>query len=429
MPRIHKLPLAFIAVLGVMTLLGCQFPDYSADAARDGEDGEDGEDVSGALAIPVRAEYPRRDSISDYFETTSRVTADHQVEVMTEAVQRVSEVLVEEGDRVERGQVLAELDKREAEASLRQQEIQVNQYETDYERARRGFEAGVTPRMEYENARFAYEQGKANLESQRIQLEDLTVEAPLDGIVTEVIARSGMMMSSGTPVCTIVDPETYRLVIHPPEREMRRLYEGQTAAVRLDAAPDRTFTATVSRINPSVDPASGTVRTTLQFEDAGPEDLLEAAFARVQLVMTTREDALLIPRDAILEEAGREYVYEVAPHDAAPEHELDSDEPTETFIEEFGERLVASRTEIETGLQDSYYTEVVEGLDEESRVVTMGHHNLRHGADVRIMDSEEEAEALESGIRMPADEALERAREMRAAGRERQEEEEEALEE
>lgn len=426
MPRIHKLALVGVTVLGAMTLLGCQFTDQSADAAGDGEEGED---ISGALAIPVRAEYPRRDSISDYFETTSRVTADHQVEVMSDAIQRVSEVLVEEGDRVERGQVLAELDKREAEASLRQQEIQVSQYETDYERARRGYEAGVTPRVEYENARFAYEQGKASLETQRIQLGDLTVEAPLGGIVTEVVARPGTMMSSGTPVCTIVDPETYQLVIHAPEREMRRLREGQRATVRLDAAPDRTFTATVSRINPSVEPASGTVRTTLQFEDADPEDLLQAAFARVQLVMTTREDALLIPRDAILEEAGRQYVYEVAPYDALSEHELESDEPTETFIEEFGERLVAKRTEIETGLQDSYYTEVVEGLNEDSRVVTMGHHNLRHGADVRIMDSEEEAEALESGIRMPADEALERAREMRAAGRERQEEEEEALEE
>ena len=421
MSSISKITLAFMAVLGAMTLVGCQFPDYSADAARDGENGED---ISGALAIPVRAEYPRRDSISDYFETTSRVAAYHQVEVMAEAVQRVSEVLVEEGDRVERGQVLAELDKRETLASLRQQEIQVSQYETDYDRARRGFEAGVTPRMEYDNARFAYEQGKANLESQRIQLEHLTVEAPMSGIVTEVIARPGMMMSSGTPVCTIVDPDTYQLVINPPEREMRRLREGQTAAVRLDAAPDRTFTATVSRVNPSVDPASGTVRTTLLFEDASAEDLLESAFARVQLVMTTREDALLIPRDAILEEAGREYVYVVAPHDALSQDELDSDEPTETFIEEFGERLVARRVDVETGLQDSYYTEIVEGLDEDSRVVTMGHHNLRHGADVRIMDSEEELEELESGIRIPADEALERAREIRAAGRGRQEDEE-----
>ena len=422
MPHIHKLTLAFMAVLGAMTLLGCQFPDQSADAARDGENGED---ISGALAIPVRAEYPRRDSISDYFETTSRVAAYHQVEVMAEAAQRVSEVLVEEGDRVERGQVLAELDRRETLASLRQQEIQVSQYETDYDRARRGFEAGVTPRMEYENARFAYEQGKANLESQRIQLDHLTVEAPMSGIVTEVVARPGMMMSSGTPVCMIVDPATYRLVIHPPERELQRLYEGQTATVRLDAAPDRTFTATVSRVNPSVDPASGTVRTTLHFEDAGAGDLLESAFARVQLVMTTREDALLVPRDAILEEAGREYVYVVAPHDAFSRDELDSDEPTETFIEEFGERLVARRVDVETGLQDSYYTEIVEGLDEDSQVVTMGHHNLRHGADVRIMDAEEEAEELESGIRLPADEALERAREIRAAGRERQEEEEE----
>ena len=421
MSYMPKIILAFMAVLGAMTLLGCQFPDQAADAARDGENGED---ISGALAIPVRAEYPRRDSISDYFETTSRVAAHHQVEVMTEAVQRVSEVLVEEGDRVERGQVLAELDKRETQASLRQQEIQVSQYETDYDRARRGFEAGVTPRMEYENARFAYEQGKANLESQRIQLDHLTVEAPMSGIVTEVVARPGMMMSSGTPVCTIVDPATFRLVIHPPEREMRRLYEGQAAAVRLDAAPDRTFTATVNRINPSVDPASGTVRTTLLFEDASAEDLLESAFARVQLVMTTREDALLVPRDAILEEAGREYVYVVAPHDAFSRDELDSDEPTETFIEEFGERLVARRVDVETGLQDSYYTEITEGLDEDSRVVTMGHHNLRHGADVRIMDPEEEEEELESGIRIPADEALQRAREMRAAGRERQEQDE-----
>ncbi len=399
-------------VMALFSLLfgmgGCSMPEQTAGAGA--EDSEAEEDR--IIAVPVQVELPHRGEIAAHFETTSRVEAEHRVEVMSEGVGRAERILVEEGDTVRRGEVIAELETREAQASLRQAEVQMRQNEVEYDRAKRGYEAGVIPRMEYENAQFAYEQSKANFEAQQIQFENLTVRAPLTGAVTEMHARSGMLISSGNPVCTIVDPSTYRLVVHAPERDLPRLELGQRASVAIDALDGETFDARVSRINPSVDPTSGTVRVVLEFADEAKERLREAAFARVRLVMTTREDALLVPKDGVLEEAGRRFVYVVVDEDG-------NSPGTDPMApdKEFG-RLIAERRYIETGLEDSHSTEVVSGLDEDAFVVTVGHYNLRHGADVRLMDPDEE---LQAGLDMPADEALERARDERAAGRRRQE--------
>ena len=403
----HAVLVMAVSVLA-LAVGGCSMPEQTAGAGRSGDRDEDR-----VIATPVQVELPHRGEIAAYFETTSRVEAEHRVEVMSEAVARAEQMLVQEGDSVHRGDVIAELEKREARASLRQAEVQVRQNEVEYERARRGYETGVMPRMEYENAQFAYEQSKANLESQQIQFENLTIRAPISGVITDMHAKAGMLISSGNPICTIVDPATYRLFIHAPERDLPRLEIGQQASVAIDALDGETFEARVRRINPGVDPASGTVRVMLEFDDDRKEKLREAAFARVRLVMTTREDALLAPKDAVLEETGRRYVYVVVDEDGNPP----GADPM-AAAQEF-DRLVAERRYIETGLEDGYFTEVVSGLDDNAFVVTVGHYNLRHGADVRLMDTDEE---LQAGLEVSADEALERARRERAAGRQRQQE-------
>jgi membrane fusion protein, multidrug efflux system len=207
-----------IAMAGALALAGCNIGGLTATAEGDGD--ANGDEDRETLAIPVEVELPHRSDISAYFETTTRVEAEHRIEVMAEAVGRASSIHVDEGDIVNQGDILAELDKREAESSLRQTEVQLRQHRTELDRARRGYELGIIPRAEYESARFAYEQSLASLESQRIQLDHLTVRAPIAGVVTELHARTGSMISSGSPLCTIVDPNSYRLVINPPEREL-----------------------------------------------------------------------------------------------------------------------------------------------------------------------------------------------------------------
>lgn len=346
------------------------------------------------ILIPVQAELPARDSISAYFETTARVVAENRVEVVAKGTGIAREVNIKEGDRINKGDVIARLDQEEFEAQIRQSRVSVQQAKYQMDKAQEQLQKGILSPFEAENARFAHEQAKATLELLEVQLKNQTITAPISGIVTMKLVQDGMMVAVGVPVCSIVDPDSYILPISPPEKELVRLKEGQEALVSIDSMPGEEFVATVRRINPSVDPLSGTVKVILDFPAETRTMLREAAFARVRLVMETRENVLVVPKDTLIEENAREYLM-VIEKQAAPDAAPDA-EP----------KLVAQRVEVKTGLEDSDNIEIVSGLDEGTMVITLGQHTLKAGSQVKLTNSEAEIAALAD---LSAEEALARS--------------------
>lgn len=366
-----------------------------------------------AVLIPVQAAYPERGDISAHFETTTRVEAERRVEVLSKGSGVALEVSAEEGETVAAGAVLVRLEREELEAQVRQSRVSVEQHRTQLAIAKRSFDEGIGSKVEWDNARFAYEQARATLAVQEVQLANQDIVAPIGGVVTMRNVQRGQFVAAGTPIMVIVDPESYVLPINPPERELGRLRIEQTARVTIDSVRGQDFRAAIRRINPSVDPLSGTVRVLLDFDGAARPHLREGAFARVRLVMDTHENVLKVPKDAIIEENARKYVMVVreqdSPHaEAAIGAELAGAPPETPPVK------VARRVEIVTGLEDSTHVEVISGLDDHDRIVTLGQHTLREGSPVRITTAERE---IESSAEISVDEALSNAQDRREQGR------------
>ncbi|HPU98423.1 MAG TPA: efflux RND transporter periplasmic adaptor subunit, partial [Candidatus Hydrogenedentes bacterium] len=152
------------------------------------------------VLIPVEVSKPVRRDMSSYFETTSRVLAENRVEVISKGTGICEKVMVEEGSRVTAGQVLAELDRKDLEAQIRQARIALQQHKTHFEIAEKSVAEGIGAPVERDNARFAYEQAKAALEAQEIQLSHQTVTAPISGIITKRLVQEGMLVSVGVPL-------------------------------------------------------------------------------------------------------------------------------------------------------------------------------------------------------------------------------------
>lgn len=394
----------FLLLFGLV--VGCGTREEPADVtAYEGE-----ENRAQDIVIPVEAQHPHRGIIAAYFETTTRVTAENQVEVTSEGVGKCIKVYVDEGDTVKQGDILVDLDKEEALASLRETEVQVRKQRSDFEIAQKSLQEGLISRSEYDNARFAHEQGIATLNSQKVQLENLTIRTPISGVVTKRNIQLGILVSSGAPVFSIVDPTSFHLAINPPERELQRLHIGQEAKVTIDALPNEEFAATVSRVNPSVDAVTGTVKVLLDFNEADLRNLREAAFARVRLVMETHENALLVPKDALVEENARKYLF-VAKESSVSGQDTAASTGDETQasgdVGESGSQFIADRVEVEAGLEDSDFVEIVSGIDENALVITRGHYNLKPGAQVKLTNAEAE---LAAKIDLSAEEALRAAR-------------------
>ncbi len=352
-------------------------------------------EAAAPFLVPVHAEMPVRGEIASYFETTARVEAERRVELFTKGTGRCLEVWAEVGDRVTAGQTLAQLEREELEAQVRQARISAQQQKTAFEIAERSLAEGIGAPVERDNAHFAYEQATAALDLHEIQLRNQTIQAPIGGIVTQRMIQPGLMATPGMPVFTLVDPGSYVLPIHVPEKELSRLHIGQLAEVRIDSLPDAAFKAHVRRIYPSVDPMSGTVRVLLDFEEEAKERLRESSFARVRLVMETRPQALIIPRDAVLEEDGRKYVFLLERQETS-DAESDNAEARPTYT--------AHRVEITTGIEQNDIVEAAAGIADDALIVVMGQHSLKPEASVVVTNLEKE---LAMRASMTLDEALE----------------------
>lgn len=374
------------------------------------------------VLIPVEVSQPERRDMSAFLKTSANVEAEQQVDVVAEGLGQCLKVFVEEGDAVTRGQVLAELEKDDIEATVRQSRVSLQQQKLTLSRSAKLHADGLLSDQDYDAARFNVEQAEATLEAQEVQLANRTIHAPIAGIVTRRSIQQGMLVSSGTPAFTVVDPDSYVLPIYLWEGVLHRIAVGQEATVTADSLPDETFTATVRRINPGVE-QGGKVKVVLEFDEATRARMRHGLYARVRLVTDVRENALVVPKDAIVEENARRYLMLV--EEKPEEEEQEAEEQAEEQIKEEpaavaqadtaateedaapsgdgesaddenepeGPALIAVRVEVETGLEDPEYIEILEGIDEDSRVITLGQHMVRQGARVKVTTREAEIEA------------------------------------
>lgn len=418
----HSRLLSILALASCLAA-GCGIP---ADPAKSSPVDRTSRPQTERVVIPVEAQLPFRGSISEYLETVARVEAERRVDVSSKGTGLCLELLVDEGDTVKTGQPLAELDKKDIETQRRQSDLQVRQAKADFERAKRAFEYGFLSGMEYENARFALENALAGKELQEIQLENATIRAPIDGVVTRRNIHVGQLVTTGAPVFQIVDPTSYIINIDLAEKDLPRLRVGQKAKFMPLSLEGQEFEATVTRIGPSIDPSSGMVKVRLEMDSATREQLLEAAFVRVRLVMDTRENALLVPKDAVLEENTRRYVFVVSDQPSTP---ASTEEPAPDAAgaderrrvaeaaageegasgsgEERDGRLYARRAPVEVGLEDSRHAEIMSGIDEHTLVITLGQKNLRTDSEVRVTTARAEMDAVAA---MTAQDALDAAK-------------------
>ncbi len=332
------------------------------------------------IAFPVEVAYPKRCSISKFFETTSRISAENKVDVISKGIGICEEVFVEEGDYVKEGQILAKLDTSEVETQILQTKVNIEKCKSALAIAEQSLKEGIGSKVERDNAKFALDAAEATLKIQQVQLKNQTITAPISGVITRKNINKGVMVTTGMPVFSIVDPNSYCIPINIPEKEISKVTRGQEAEVVIDSCPSKKYKTVIDKISPIIDSASGTVKATLKFveQDKDSDCIKDNAFARVKLIMETRENVLTIPKDAVLEESGRKYVF-IAEKLASDSN----DKNKQTSIDE-NNLYEAKKVEVQVGLEDSENYEIISGVEENTMVVTLGQMSLKPGSIIKI---------------------------------------------
>lgn len=329
-----------------------------------------------------------RASVAEEITVVGNLIGMATVDVVPKVSGRLQTVNVRLGDRVARGQVLAQLEDQEireqvrqaeasfevARATVRQREADLKLAETNAERSRNLFGRQLIPRQTLDDnearyqsaraqvdlARAQFEQAKARLEELRITLSNTRIVSPVNGFVGRRELDPGAFASSNAPIASVVDISIVRLVANLVERDLRRVAAGTPARVDVDAYPGEVFAGRVARVAPVLDPATRTAQ--MEVEIPNPSDRLKPGmYARVALTLELHENALVVPRNALVDVGGTRGVFLLETGEGGPRAKFQG---------------------LDVGLQDQDKAEIKSGLSEGQRVITTGAAALRDGDPV-----------------------------------------------
>jgi RND family efflux transporter MFP subunit len=244
--------------------------------------------------------------------------------------------------------------------------------QNNLDRAKTSFERGLLSQASLEDADSRYNSAvsqvvvaKAQLVSTQARLDELTVTlndtnvvSPVDGFVGRRNLDSGAFAGANTPILSVVDIGTVRMIANLVEKDFKRIERGAQAIVEVDAFPGENFTGVVSRVAPVFDPATRTATMEIEVPNPGYR-LKPGMYARVRLTAGRKANALTVPRTAVIDVGNQRGVYV-----------LDGD--------------IAIFTPLEIGLTDLERVEVLSGVTEGARVVTTGALAIRNGERVTV---------------------------------------------
>jgi len=315
-------------------------------------------------SVPVEVVSVARRSVAAFHRAASSIEADRLVEVPCRAAGRVRVVHAEEGDWVESGDIMAELDNERQKVELRRAELKLAEQERKLERSRQMQAEELISEEEFDAIRATHDQAVAERDLARITLDETYVKAPYDGQVTNRTVVDGQQVQSGIAAYTLADFSPLRVRVHLPEPIAAKVNVGEIVVLEteIDGAE---LSAEVERVSPVVDPATGTVRVTLRLPEGARARV--GGFVKARLTTDRKRDVLAVPKLALVEEGGMRSVF-------------------------VAEADTVRKVEIATGLYDETHIEITGGLEEGWSVVTLGRGGLRTGSHIEVLEDSNLAE-------------------------------------
>jgi membrane fusion protein, multidrug efflux system len=298
----------------------------------------------------------RNERVSQKLEALGNARANESVDVSSKTSNVVMAIKFRDGERVQRGQVLVQLDDAQTRADVAAAQATLTDSESQFNRSRELMQTQALSKSSYEQLEATLKANRARLQSAQARLEDTVIRAPFSGRVGLRRVSVGTLISPGDVITTLDDTSVIKLDFSVPENFLSSLREGLSVRATAPAFPGRSFAGKVASIDSRVDMTTRSVivRALLANDDGA---LKPGMFLNVSLANDER-DALVIPEEALTPEAEKQYVYVV-------------------------EDGKARRREIRIGGRRPGAVEVLAGLTAGDQVIVEGTQKVRDGAPVR----------------------------------------------
>ena len=284
---------------------------------------------------------------------TSTVQAYVKNNIVPQTAGRITKINVEIGDRVRKGQVLAEIDK----AQLQQAQLQLHNAEVELERLRTLYNAGGLSKSDLDAIELQYNVAKTQVNN---LIENTTLLSPIDGVITARNYDAGDMYAMSAPIFTVEQIKPVKLLVAVSESDYSKVKKGDRVSITAEAFPDLTFDGKIERIYPTIDPATRTFNVEVVVSN-NYSTLRPGMFARVKISFG-ENDNVVIPDVAVVKQQGS----------------------GERFVYVLNEDGTVTYQKIELGRRMGTEYEVLSGLVDGATVVTGGQIRLKDGIKVTV---------------------------------------------
>lgn len=298
--------------------------------------------------------------IDEIIRAVGTLEANESVMIRPEVPGLITRVLFTEGQEVQKGMVLIELDDSELQAHMADAEAQLKIARLTYDRMMQltGNRNPFVSEQQIDQAISSLGSAKANHALYRTRLAKTKIRAPFAGYVGIRRISPGDYVQIGQDLVNLEDLHTLKIDFKIPETFLNRLSIGQRIEIITDADPTRSFTGEIYVLDPRVDASSRAVRVRARVPNAGGR-LRPGLFANIGVTLDQHANALLLPEESVIPQRDKTFVYRV-------------------------QGQTVHWTEVTLGMREGGRVQVLAGLHEDDRIVRVGHHKIKDGTAVAV---------------------------------------------
>lgn len=315
--------------------------------------------------LPLITAMAVKDTVyNHYIELQGNLDTEQNVVIYPEYQGTLTRVLVNEGDRVRKGQTLARIDDGGLSSQVAQLEAQAALAKTTFDRQKRLWDQNIGSEIQYLQAETQYTTARNAVQQLRRQLGKTTVTAPFSGTVDEIFTEQGTVVAPGVMLMRLVNPGDMFVEAQVPERYSASVKVGTNVNVVIPVLGD-TLSTKIKQAGTFINPANRSF--TIELDVPNKDNNLKPNMsARLAINDYSNDKAILLPLNVISENAeGQQYVY---------------------VVTQQGDKQIAKRRIITTGLSQGELIEAKTGLKPGDQVVVEGARSVKDGQEVRILE-------------------------------------------
>ena len=309
--------------------------------------------------IPVETTTIKRGSIASYILLSSNLETEKMADVYSRVQGLVEKINVEEGDYVKKGQVLMELEADEYKLAEERARISYQRQKNTFERSEAMYKKELLSNEEYEQAKFTADGAKVEWQQAKLNLDYTGITSPISGVVVERLQRLGDRIQPTDKLFMVINADEMIAVVYVPEKEIETIVKGQDAYITSTHLQGQEFSGWIKRVSPAVDPQSGTFKVTVGVRNL-KNKLRPGMFVNAHIITSTHDNAVLIPKTAIVYENENMNVYVVR----------DS---------------VAHKIALDVGFQNHEKVESLSEIESGDKVIVVGQAGLKDKTKVKIV--------------------------------------------